>query len=286
MWWIPLAAAGLQGISSLIGNNQSRIAGERAADASNKAQEKIAKKNIKYQKEFAKNGIKWRMEDAQRSGVNPLYAMGAQTQSFSPISVGSTQSNYDPGENYRNIGNTIANAGQDIGRSISASRTQEEKLMAAAQIQSLNLDNQIKATQLKNLQLNSPNFPGGDETNFIPGQGNSTLMKVNPSIRTASQPGRPAQEAGWRPDVSYSRTDTGLTPMVPESLSESLEDDILGKLLWRWRNQMVPNFDSKAGQPPKSQLPKGATHWQWSHRKQEFQPGKAKLRFGNVRTRW
>ena len=119
------------------------------------------------------------------------------------------------------------------------------------------LDNQIRASQLQKLNTpaSGPPAPSGSDTdNFVPGQGNSPLVINKPLTRTVSAPGRPAQEAGWRPDVSYSRTDTGLTPMVPESLSESLEDDMVGKILWRVRNQLLPNFTGQ-GKPPLHMLP-------------------------------
>ncbi len=41
-------------------------------------------RNYEQQKEFAQNQIQWRTQDAQAAGVHPLFAMGAQTQSFTP----------------------------------------------------------------------------------------------------------------------------------------------------------------------------------------------------------
>lgn len=42
------------------------------------------KDNIKYQKQFAQRGIRWRVKDAKAAGVHPLFALGANTASFSP----------------------------------------------------------------------------------------------------------------------------------------------------------------------------------------------------------
>lgn len=47
-----------------------------------------AKENIKLQKQFAQEGVQWKVADAKKAGVHPLYALGAQTTSFQPVSVG------------------------------------------------------------------------------------------------------------------------------------------------------------------------------------------------------
>lgn len=250
----------------MIGNNQDKIASQRNRDF----QMDIAEKNIALQREFAQQGVRWKVEDAKAAGIHPLYALGASTSSFAPVSVGG---------DFHSSGPAFRSMGQNLGRAIQAATSSEERELntinlasAKADLEGKTLDNQIRATQLRNLNATSPALPGAVDTNFIPGQGNSNrLVKTNPAERTASQPGRPAQEAGWRPDVSFSRTDTGLTPMVPTSLSESLEDDIIGKLMWRVRNQLVPNLGG-GGAPTRDQLPPGADQWYWSHVKQEWRP--------------
>lgn len=274
-WWIPLAAAGVNAIGNMIGGHQQNIAARHAADATNAANDEIARRNEALQREFAQNGIRWRVEDAKAAGLHPLAALGAQTSSFSPIQVGSVTSTPDVTAPYRALGEM----GQDISRAMASTQTQVEREMAQLQVaaahtqlEGASLDNQIKQAQLSKLLGGGTTMPSGSDTdNFIPGQGNSPLVRNKPLERVVSAPGRPAQEAGWRPDVSYSRTDTGLSPMVPESLSESLEDDVVGKLMWRIRNQLVPNITGQ-GSPPKGMLPKGASHWAWSHKTQEWRP--------------
>lgn len=223
---------------------------------------------VALQREFAQQGIRWRVDDARAAGISPLAALGAPGASFSPVSIGST-----PVESDLNL-----NMGQDIGRAIAAGITPEEKQLRQMQVASAELDlegkaldNQIRARKLSEMNGTIGMPSPGD--NFMPGQGSTALVKEKPLERTVSAPGRPAQEAGWRPDVAYARTDTGLTPVVPESLSESLEDDLIGKFMWRVRNQLIPNWNL-SGRPPKSMLPKGATDWDWSYSKQEWQPVK------------
>lgn len=264
MSW-PAAAAiiGADAIGSIF--NQSAV-------NSQKHENRMAQsRNTEAQKEFAQNGVRWRVEDARRAGISPLAALGAQTHSYSPTEVGSVADT--------SMGDLMSRTGQNIGRAIAAGSTKEERAMQAYQVASAKLDlegkeidNAIKAFQLNQLGASAPALPSGND-NFMPGQGNSGLVIEQPLKKTVSQPGRPAQEAGWRPDVSFSRTDTGLTPMVPETLSESLEDDIIGKAFWRIRNQLVPNLTG-SGAPSDSQLPAGADTWKWSHSKQEWQPAR------------
>lgn len=260
---LPIAMTAAQ---SVIGAQEKRKDRKQA--------DQIHGQQMAKQEEFAKNGIRWKVEDARRAGIHPLAALGASGASYSPVG-------YDSGGPDTSKSDFAASMGQNITRAISSTRTGEEKEMASLQLANARanldgqvIDNQIRLSQLRQMNnTGSPNFPGSD--NFVPGQGNSGLVKEKPLERTVSAPGRPAQEAGWRPDVAYSRTDTGLTPVVPESLSESLEDDLVGKLMWRMRNQLVPNFTGR-GAPAKSQLPKGADNWEWSHSSQEWQPIKGR----------
>lgn len=245
-------------IGNFVGANQARIANERAAS-----------KNAALQKQFAQHGIRWKVEDAKRAGIHPLAALGATTHSPAPVHVGDSS-----------LGNAFAKSGQDFSRAISSTSTGDERAIQKIQLATAKagldgqiLDNQFKASQLRKLNAVGPNMPGSD--NFIPGQGSSPLVLEKPRERTKSQPGRLAQEAGWVPDVGYSRSDTGLVPIIPEGMSESLEDDIIGKLMWHFRNSIMPNFTGE-GKPARSQLPKGYDDWEYKLRGQEWRPVKGK----------
>lgn len=224
-----------------------------------------AENNRNLQEEFAQNGIRWRVEDAKAAGLHPLYALGANTASYSPIAVGDTGG-----------GSALSSIGQNISRAVQTGMTLSERkhnaVMNQFAVERASLENQILKQQLSGVgNATNPPFPSANASNFIPTSQDVPAVRVVPAERTVSQPGRLAQEAGWRPDVSYSRTDTGLAPMIPNSLSESLEDDIIGNLFWRLRNQGFPNLGI-ASPPPKSQLPRGANHWEWSAHRQEWQP--------------
>lgn len=142
-------AGGIGAIGNVIGGWMGQ---ESAEDA--------ARENARLQRQYAQHGIKWRVKDAIDAGIHPLYALGAQTHSFSPSSVGSSS-----------MGQGIAAAGQDLGRALGATMTTPEKLSAfeiarqALILEGGALDNQIKATQLARARqlMASPSFPSSEE---------------------------------------------------------------------------------------------------------------------------
>lgn len=102
MWpWIPAAVGA---VTSLFG-------GKKANDYNQEAQAR----SEAFQKEFAQHGVSWRVADAKAAGVHPLYALGAQLPSASPLVMGDS------------FGPAIAEAGQSVARSISASGTKAQR---------------------------------------------------------------------------------------------------------------------------------------------------------------
>lgn len=231
-----------------------------------RAQREINDQNAQLQREFARMGITWRVEDARRAGIHPLAALGASGASASP--------SYQLGAPDDSVSRGIHNMGQNLSRSMKATLSPQERLENEYRLENMRLNNELLRGQvIRDRQPGNPPLPSGGTDNFIGGQGDSGTMLVVPSKRTAHAPGRPAQEAGARPDVSYSRTDSGLVPVIPQGLSESMEDDTVGKILWRIRNQVMPNLSGR-GAPPKSQLPNGYNHWRWDKLTQEWRPAK------------
>lgn len=126
----------ISGIGSLVGG----IFGQNSQEDQIQAQ-------IDAQERFAKHGIEWRVKDANRSGIHPLYALGAQTHSFNPVGIGGNA-----------LGEGIASAGQDIGRAVSsglgsAGRAFNVQMMKL-QLQRGELENQLLASQIA--RINSP----------------------------------------------------------------------------------------------------------------------------------
>lgn len=267
--WRILEQAGIGAESGLRGVGQGSLADKIWGKRGVTVNPDNFDKNARLQREFAQNSIRWKVNDAKMAGIHPVYALGGSGTSFSPMySAGST----DTGDDNR----WLAEAGQSIAGAIGRTATTEQKQMQALALENAHLDNEIKKVELQRMKAGTPGGLPAESGNFMPGQGNTGtgLVTVKPAERVVSAPGRPAQEAGWRPDVSYARTDTGLVPVVPEGLSESMEDDVVGKAMWRWRNNVVPNIDATAVSPPRSMLPSWANSWQWSVTSQEWQPSK------------
>lgn len=225
---------------------------------------KAAKQQYKHQKEFAQNAIQWKAQDAEKAGISKLYALGANTTSYSPVSVGDTSG-------FGNLGQM----GQDIGRALDTNAPQSSKAStvlgtaaAKLQLEGMKLDNDIKRTQLaSDIAKMGPGItrPGIPDpmmpARVIDGQGDAGFVsdpfKVQKQINAAS-PHDPtgATEAGVTPDVQFVKTKDGWAPQIPQPLQEAMEDDWLGKAQWNLRNRVYPmmpefgNYKNSFYNPP------------------------------------
>lgn len=260
----------ISGIGSVVGG----LFGQKSQDDSIEAQ-------IKAQREFAKHGIRWRVDDANKAGVHPLFALGANTHSFSPIGVGGSP-----------LAEGLSQAGNAIGRAVEAKGTQVERAynakMMHLQLQRGELENQLLASRIARENTptqRQPAFPvvgqSAAERFGIPGQGdvNRILMPIperfggtvagNTSMVVASPMERiwdaeaPWREPGAVADVGFARTASGgLAPVPSYDFNERAEDTFGPDLAWSWRNIVLPNIvhdDSKT--PP---APDGYRYeWSW-----------------------
>lgn len=149
--WDSIISAG----SSLLGG----ILGGNRADAA-------AEKQAQTQREFAQSGIQWKVKDAEAAGIHPLYALGANTVSYSPVTVG------DGG-----IGKGLSDASQDIGRAAKAALTHgdrdsvQSKQVAALQLERAGLENELLRSQIaKERAQIGPAMPALNAGGVIPGQ--------------------------------------------------------------------------------------------------------------------
>ena len=134
-----------------------------------------ADKNRAFQLAAAKNSIQWRVQDAQKAGIHPLYALGAPTFSPSPVMSG--------------LGDSIANAGQDISRAVEATADNPERFALAAsrqltalQLERGSLENELLRTQIAKEKIpgHPPAAPGG--TPLLPGQGDTRGVPRDPDV--------------------------------------------------------------------------------------------------------
>lgn len=179
----PLISAGASLLGGLLGKS---------------SQEKANEQNIALQKEFAQNSIQWKAADALKAGIHPLYAMGAQTTSFSPTLVGDTA-----------LPTALGNMGQDISRAIDVTRTRDDRMGAVGKTMQdltlirMGLENELLASQIAKVRQagGNPAFPG--TPGFIPGQGTNVVLggadvKANPNWSDAADiQNRYGEPAEW-----------------------------------------------------------------------------------------
>lgn len=241
----------------MLGNLISAGANLLGGILGNNAEEENAKRNIRMQKEFAQQGIRWKVEDAKAAGVHPLYALGANTHSFAPVSVGGSS-----------LAQGLSAAGQDIGRAVHATSTEAERSTAFTkasqelQLQRMGLENELLASQIAKVRQagSVPAMPSIGSRHLIDGQGDSAggpLIMDQALKRVASAPENTSQEAGSVADVGHARTPTGWAPVMSKDVQERTEEDWLGSLYWSIRNRMVPALfdDGTGGYHPPAGVP-------------------------------
>lgn len=202
-------------------------------------------KDRKLQKQFAQEGIRWKVADAKAAGLHPLAALGAQTMSFSPVSVGGSD-----------LSSGLAAAGQDVSRAINATRTKGERVDAYTKtIQDLNLrrmglENDLLASQIAKINQagTPPPFPSQNERFLVAGQPDSGI-KTSPMERQSVNPLAPNQEAGTIADLGFSRSKTGWNPVMSKDLMDRMEEDAIGSLMWSMRNRVYPAFGANMSPP-------------------------------------
>lgn len=231
-----------------------------------------ADKQMEMQKAFAKNGIRWKVADANAAGVHPLFALGANTHSYSPTQVGS-------------LGQGIANASEGIGRAIESKQTDIERKYntqkMALDLQRGELENQVLASQLatRNQAAQPPPMPmvDGNKLERIPGQPHTAFaeprnpgrIKDVPLERISNAPGRPHMEAAPVTDIGFTRTASGgLAPVYSNDAKTRLEDDFLGMLSWNVRNRLLPSVSASQSTEP-YKAPYGQ-HWEYDVLRQEY----------------
>ena len=90
---------------------------------------------------------------------------------------------------------------------------------------------------------------------MLEGQGNTPVL-TDPRIkletrRDVAEPGKPAHVAGAGPSVAFARNaQGGYDPVIPPELAESLEQDLIGRVMWSWRNRVLPNLDDHRVERP------------------------------------
>lgn len=243
------------GIIAIDQGNQNRQMAEREA-----------RRNRQLQREFAQNGIRWRVEDAARAGLSPLAAIGAAGASYTP-----SQTLFD---NSSPAADLASRMGQNVGRAINATRTQDERRATELELENRSLQNDLLRSQIaQNQAAMNPALPSAvTASGGLSGQGDA--FKVSPAEAKASQSGRPAQEAGAINTYGFARSASGgLIPVPSSDMKQRMEDDFFQEAEWQIRNRLLPAVKGLPAPDPRYYpLPKGFSQWKWDPISQEFRP--------------
>lgn len=223
-----------------------------------------AAKQAALQKEFAQKGIQWKVADAKAAGIHPLYALGANTISYSPQTVG------DP------LPSALANMGQDVSRAVNSTRSQTDRLGAVSKtmqdlsLTRLGLENELLSAQIAKIRASqNPPMPMPGDRYLIDGQGETnTGVQDTPLKRIPGVAGQPQSEPGAIADVGYARTATGWAPVPSQDVKQRIEDNLIQEVLWAIRNNIMPTIGVNRSPPPQS-APEGYT-WKFNSLKQEY----------------
>lgn len=256
----PLLGAIVGGASSIIGG----ILG-------NNSQEKANELNAMMQYKAMTKGIQYRVADANKAGVHPLFALGAQTYNWQPSAVGSTA-----------LGEGIANAGQQIGRAIDAGGSAGDRAANAAlmklQIERAGLENILLAKQVSGQgQPMAPAAPAVGDRHLIPGQ-RQTLVHAPSQAPTSdlvvSQPNQVivadpnsiggSADPGTVNDLGFIKTRNGQIAVPGSDTKQLLEDSPYEWDHWV-RNSLLPRvgYDIKNAPRP-TDSPGPNHHWELS----------------------
>lgn len=146
------------------------------ARSNRNAQMAQAHQNELMQTKFAKNAIQWKVSDARKAGVHPLFALGASTSSYSPVSIGSLPDS--------NFASTFGSMGADLSTAISkgmpkagvadAFTTTAQEL----QLEGMKLDNDIKKAKLASdvAKVTQPGAAAAERS--------LQLFENNPAVKT------------------------------------------------------------------------------------------------------
>lgn len=224
----------IAGGAALLGAGASLYGGRKSQKSNNKNMDK----NVKYQKQFAQQGIQWKVNDAKAAGLHPLYAMGANTASFSPVAVQDS------------MGPAWANAGQDLSRAMysaadSATRG-VSKQMAGLQLERAGLENELLRAQIAKLGSAQVGPPSPTAANPFPvGPGDVVtrdLVEVEPSRITSARSDDPSVAAGPAGPAYIERDFGGFKANVlAGDVTESLDDLEIAKyaaLAWGNRDKL------------------------------------------------
>lgn len=231
----------------------------------------LGREQAQMQKEFAQNGIRWKVADAKAAGLHPLAAIGAAGASYSPVSyAGSTFGGGD-------LGNSLRDMGQGLGRAVAATQTKEERVASAfeltrqrQEIERGDLINQKLAADLALMQTGAgPGFPSNvaNPRNTV-SSASGYVMKDAEVTHTGSAGLTAAPPQGNPLATAYTDPYGGRTSLPQKDVNID-EFSSPGWGSYFYTNRLLPFADQMFGRdspakPALSDLPQGAVNWHFA----------------------
>lgn len=213
-----------------------------------------------FQRELAQQSIHYRVDDAMRSGISPLVALGAPTYS-APATVSNVQPNVGGsysggGSDFRGLQAMGMGLG-DLGRSITAHDQAEAQLqfahtMQSAQLDQINADIGLKGAQAAYWakKAQEPSFPMAySRVGGLSGQGqvkdDSGVYRIKAPELTAGDPRNAGTVSGPpSPADQIYVTKEGWLEVQPASGSPASQGDIANSFLNAARNRLLPDLNN------------------------------------------
>lgn len=231
----------------------------------------LAREQAQMQKEFAQNGIRWKVADAKAAGLHPLAAIGAAGASYSPVSyAGDRPSGGD-------LGQSLKDMGQGLGRAVAATQTKEERVASAFELtrqrQEIERGDLINAKLAADLALmNSQVGPGMPSNIAHPSHtvasAKGYVMK-DAEVTATGSPGVTAAPPQANPLATAYTDPYGGRTNLPQKDVNIDEFSSPGWGSYFYTNRLLPMVDQVLGRespaaPSKADLPPGATHWHFA----------------------
>lgn len=231
-------------------------------------QRKSMHEQMDAQREFAQMGIRWKVADAKAAGIHPLYAIGANTVGYSPVSVGDT-----------GIGTALQGMGQDISAAYARQQTQQEREASAAKtafrqaeidsmnraehqerLRGLKLENDLREMERNKAYLglstpvtqaiNAPTqvgapFPSGAVSSPVTdhrGRVDAGAIELKPSEQTSRNPYESHRTAGSNPGWKRVEVAPGQYMDVPNWETDAEIPQTLRELAAYWKKWVSETF--------------------------------------------
>lgn len=191
---------------------------------------------LAFQREAQQNAIQWRVADAEKAGIHPIFALGANTPTSFPVAMDTRI-----GEGMRDMGQSLGGA---IARTLdneAKEKHQMDMALGAAQLEESDARKQMYLSEAaRNRQQPGNPIPGlgvqkegsqgrvtvgpeievDGQTFSVPGTG---AIDVKPVDQLSAKEGRPDVAAGEHPGYKEFRY-RGMPMLLPETAGESAEE--------------------------------------------------------------